>query len=176
MGICIKKRLNLRASKSINCDKNKKSFFKTLIFFSFLILVTTQSTESESTKKTQAVFLKQSKLSKIDKKILRMGLKKTNQIFDSKASWYGEYFHGRTTANMEIYNKDQITAAHKTLAINTYVLITNKLNNKKLIVRINDRGPYVEGRDIDLSEAAAKILGSHKKGVVPISYQILQKA
>lgn len=158
-----------------------QAIFKWLIACSFLIsFLSIQSIESESIKKTDA-HLKESalqgkKLSRIEKKLVRMGLRKTNRIVDSKASWYGEYFHGRTTANMEIFNKDLITAAHKTLPLNTYVLITNKLNNRKLIVRINDRGPYVDGRDIDLSEAASRILGSHGKGVVPITYEILAKA
>lgn len=138
------------------------------------------SIESESIKKTDShikeAALKGKKLSNIEKKLVRMGLRKTNRVVHSRASWYGEYFHGRTTANMEIFNKDLITAAHKTLPLNTYVLITNKLNQRKLIVRINDRGPYVNGRDIDLSEAASRILGSHGKGVVPISYEILAKA
>jgi rare lipoprotein A len=158
-----------------------QAIFKWLIACSFLVsFMSIQSIESESIKKTdrhiQRIALKDSNLSKIEKKLMNMGLKRTNRIIDSKASWYGEYFHGRTTANMEIYNKDLITAAHKTLPLNSYVLITNKLNNRKLIVRINDRGPYVDGRDIDLSEAASKILGSHSKGVVPITYEILAKA
>ena len=159
----------------------KETLFQCLLCFSVLVsFLSIQSIESESIKKTskhkQGIALKGSRLSDVEKKLLRMGLRKTNRVYHSKASWYGEYFHGRTTANMEIFNKNLITAAHKTLPINTYVLITNKLNNRKLIVRINDRGPYVEGRDIDLSEAAAKVLGSHSKGVVPISYEILAKA
>lgn len=159
----------------------KQEIFQCLLAFSVLLsFLSIQSIESESIKKTlkhkQGIALRDSTLTKTEKRLLRMGLRKTNRIFSSMASWYGEYFHGRTTANMEIFNKDLITAAHKTLPLNTYVLVTNKLNKKQLIVRINDRGPYVDGRDLDLSEAAAKIIGSHGKGIVPISYEILAKA
>lgn len=159
----------------------QKAIFKWLLACSFVVsFLSIQSIESESIKKTdghiKGIELQGKKLSHVEKKLRRMGLRRTNRIVNSKASWYGEYFHGRTTANMEIFNKNLITAAHKSLPLNTYVLITNKLNHRKLIVRINDRGPYVHGRDIDLSEAASKILGSHGKGVVPISYEILAKA
>jgi rare lipoprotein A (peptidoglycan hydrolase) len=158
---------------------SKTTLFKCLLCFSVIVsFFSIQSIESESIDRIGPFTLHKmdSKSHLIEKKLHRMGLKKTTRVFHSKASWYGEYFHGRTTANMEIFDKNLITAAHKTLPLNTYVLITNKLNNRQLIVRINDRGPYIEGRDIDLSEAAAKVLGSHKKGVVPITYQVLAKA
>ena len=76
-----------------------------------------------------------------------------------KASWYGKKFHGRKTANGEIYDMHAISAAHKTLPIGTYVSVYNLNNNKKIVVRINDRGPFVRGRIIDLSYAAAKKIG-----------------
>lgn len=114
-------------------------------------------------------------ISRIDKRIQRMGLARTGQEIVSKASWYGHDFHGRTTANMEIYNKDLLSVAHKTLPINTYILVTNLENNRQLILRVNDRGPYVDGRDLDLSEGAAKQIGSHNKGVIPVKYEILTK-
>lgn len=76
-----------------------------------------------------------------------------------KASWYGKKFHGRKTANGEIYDMYAISAAHKTLPIGTYVRVHNLLNNKKIVVRINDRGPFVRGRIIDLSYATAKKIG-----------------
>ena len=75
-----------------------------------------------------------------------------------KASWYGKKFHGRTTANGEIYNMYGKSAAHKTLPLGTYVRVTNLLNRKMIIVRVNDRGPFVKGRVIDLSYTAAKEL------------------
>ena len=145
-----------------------------------LTFMSISSIESESIKKTsihrQNIALRGSALSALDKKLLRMNLRKTNRVFRSKASWYGDYFHGRLTANGEIFNKNLITAAHKTLALNSYVLVTNLENKRQLIVRINDRGPYVHGRDIDLSEAAARVLGSQHKGIIPITYEILARA
>lgn len=82
-----------------------------------------------------------------------------------KASWYGPRFHGRTTANGEIYDQTAFTAAHKSLPFGTLLKITNPINNKTLIVRINDRGPYIPGRQLDLSKAAAEELGVIHSGV-----------
>jgi rare lipoprotein A len=76
-----------------------------------------------------------------------------------RASWYGMEFHGKKTANGEIYNMYDMTAAHKTLPFDTYVSVRNLKNNKTAIVRINDRGPFARGRIIDLSYSAAKKLG-----------------
>jgi rare lipoprotein A len=126
--------------------------------------------------KRENLALANSVLSGSEKKMLRMGLKRSHRVSYSKASWYGAYFHGRTTANMEIFNKNLLTAAHKTLPLNTYLLVTNLNNGKEVIVRVNDRGPYITGREIDLSEAAARHLGSHARGVVPIRYEILEQA
>lgn len=76
------------------------------------------------------------------------------------SSWYGHKFHNRKTANGERYNKTQFTAAHKTLPFGSIVRVTNLKNNKSVLVRINDRGPYVKKRIIDLSHRAAKELGA----------------
>ncbi len=80
------------------------------------------------------------------------------------ASWYGPGFHGRQAASGEIYNMFEYTAAHKLLPIGTYVLVTNLENRKQLVVKINDRGPFVDGRCLDLSYTAAKELGIYEKG------------
>ncbi|MEE8378681.1 MAG: septal ring lytic transglycosylase RlpA family protein [Candidatus Aminicenantaceae bacterium] len=90
------------------------------------------------------------------------------------ASWYGDDFHGKLTSNMEIYNMNDMTAAHKTLPFGTRVIVTNLNNHKTVTVRINDRGPFVEGRDIDLSYAAAKVLGMIGPGVVPVTIEIIR--
>jgi len=82
-----------------------------------------------------------------------------------KASWYGPRFHGRTTANGEIYDQTALTAAHKSLRFGTILKVTNPRNNKSVIVRINDRGPYIPGRQLDLSKAAAEELDVIKNGV-----------
>lgn len=90
-----------------------------------------------------------------------------------KASWYGVPFHGRRTANGEIYNMHTLTAAHKSLPFDSIVKVTNKINKESIIVRINDRGPYIKGRDIDLSYAAAKQLNMLGDGVVPVELEII---
>ncbi len=84
------------------------------------------------------------------------------------ASWYGAEFGNRPTANGEIFDPNGFTAAHKTLPFGTVLMIENPSTGKSVIVRINDRGPYITGRDIDLSRAAAKQLGMIKPGVVEI--------
>jgi peptidoglycan lytic transglycosylase len=78
---------------------------------------------------------------------------------DGVASWYGSEFHGRSTANGEIFDAEAITAAHPTLPLPSYVRVTNLSNGRSLIVRVNDRGPYAENRIIDVSKRAAYLLG-----------------
>lgn len=90
-------------------------------------------------------------------------------------SWYGKKFHGRTTANGEKYNMYEYTAAHKTLPFNTIVEVTNLRNNRKIKVRINDRGPYAKKRIIDLSYLAAKKLGYVAKGVAKLKVKVLYR-
>jgi len=93
-----------------------------------------------------------------------------------KASWYGKPFHGRLTANGERYSMYQMTAAHRTYAMNTIVKVTNLQNKKSVIVRINDRGPFYHTRDIDLSYAAARKLGMAKKGIERIKTEVIKAA
>ncbi len=80
------------------------------------------------------------------------------------ASWYGELFHGRRTANGEIYDMEALTAAHPTLPLPCYVRVTNRRNGRALVLRVNDRGPYADNREIDLSWAAASLLGIAEAG------------
>lgn len=89
----------------------------------------------------------------------------TRYIKQGIASWYGRRFHGRKTATGEIFDMYAMTAAHKTLPIPSYAQVTNLENNRSVIVRINDRGPYVGNRLLDLSYAAAKKLDMHKNGL-----------
>lgn len=84
------------------------------------------------------------------------------------ASWYGIPYHGRKTSNGETYNMDAMTAAHKTLPFNTYVKVVDEQSGRFTHVRINDRGPFVRGRIIDLSRAAARELGIFNKGVTQV--------
>ena len=88
------------------------------------------------------------------------------------ASWYGGKFHGRRTANGEVYNMNQLTAAHPTLPFNTWVEITNLRNGRTITLRINDRGPFIKGRVIDVSRRAAKKLGFINDGVARVGIRI----
>ncbi len=93
--------------------------------------------------------------------------------YDEKgiASWYGPTFHAKPTANGEIYNQDDLTAAHKTLPMPSWVEVTNLDNGRKLTVRINDRGPFVDGRIIDLSRRSAQLLGVDRPGLAKVRVQ-----
>jgi rare lipoprotein A len=95
---------------------------------------------------------------------------------DGSASWYGPYFHGRETANGEVYNMTDFTAAHRTLPLGTFVKVSNRQNGRSVVVRINDRGPYYDEdqRIMDLSERAAQVLGSDQLGVVPIEAVVME--
>ena len=93
-----------------------------------------------------------------------------------KASWYGPGFHGRKTANGEVYDQNSFTAAHKSLKFGTLLKITNLKNNKSVVIRINDRGPYINGRDLDLSKAAASELGMVRKGVAKLKVEEIKIA
>ena len=89
------------------------------------------------------------------------------------ASWYGPGFDGKLTANGEIYDQDLLTAAHKTLPMPSLVRVTNLVNGRSVVVRVNDRGPFAPGRIIDMSERGAKLLGFHNDGIVRVRVQIL---
>jgi len=89
------------------------------------------------------------------------------------ASWYGPDFHGKYTANGEVYNMNDMTAAHPTLPMPSIVRVTNLENGRSIVVRVNDRGPYIRGRIIDLSRRAAQLLGMIGKGTAKVRVQIL---
>ncbi len=91
------------------------------------------------------------------------------------ASWYGQKFHGRRTANGEIYNMNALTAAHKTLPMPVRVRVTNLGNGRSLVLRVNDRGPFVNGRIIDVSRRAAQLLGFKKKGTAKVRVTVLDQ-
>ncbi|MBD2079088.1 septal ring lytic transglycosylase RlpA family protein [Leptolyngbya sp. FACHB-17] len=103
-------------------------------------------------------------------------LAKTDHSIGGMASWYGPYFHGRQTANGEIFDQNELTAAHPTLPLGTFLKVTNRLNGKSVIVRINDRGPYFDNRVLDLSKRAARLLSSEERGVVPIEATVMESA
>lgn len=92
----------------------------------------------------------------------------------SLASWYGPGFHGRRTASGQIYDQNALTAAHKTLPFGTRVKVTNLNNGKSVTIVVNDDGPHVPGRVIDLSKGAAQRIGMLSAGVVPVRLQVLR--
>ncbi|PZO41705.1 MAG: hypothetical protein DCF19_09100 [Pseudanabaena frigida] len=97
----------------------------------------------------------------------------TSEQIDGVASWYGPYFQGRQTASGEQFEQQDFTAAHPSLPFDTYLKVTNQQNGRSVVVRINDRGPYVGDRNLDLSHAAAIALNSDEVGVVPITATVL---
>ncbi len=90
------------------------------------------------------------------------------------ASWYGDAFHGKLTANGETYNMEELTAAHPTLPLPSVARITNLKNGKSVIVRVNDRGPFSKNRVIDVSEKTADILGFKDRGTTEVKVELLR--
>ena len=89
------------------------------------------------------------------------------------ASWYGSAHQGRRTASGEVFDMNQLTAAHRTLPFGTRVLVTNRDTSQSAEVRINDRGPFVKGRILDVSYAAARLLGAVGPGTIPVRVRVL---
>lgn len=89
------------------------------------------------------------------------------------ASWYGRRHHGRRTASGEGYDMNQLTAAHRSLPFGTWVRVENLENGRTAKVRINDRGPVAEGRILDLSRAAAEVLGAKGPGIIPVRLRVI---
>lgn len=95
------------------------------------------------------------------------------QTQSGKASYYANSLAGRKTASGDVYRPKALTAAHKSLPFHTMVRVTNLENGKEIVVRINDRGPFVPGRIIDLSHAAAQQLGILRQGIAPVKIKVL---
>ena len=89
------------------------------------------------------------------------------------ASWYGAAHHGRRTASGEVFDMNRLTAAHRTLPFGTRLLVTNRDTSQSAEVRVNDRGPFVEGRILDVSYAAGRLLGAVGPGVIPVRVRVL---
>lgn len=105
---------------------------------------------------------------------VKSAVKTKTHKMEGTASYYGGFFHGRKTANGEIFNKHAYTAAHRTLPFGTYLLVTREKTGKQVIVRINDRGPYIDGRIIDLSQGSAKTLGMLHSGIAKVKLEKIQ--
>ena len=171
-------------NKLIYFCKNSRNIF----FITFLILIQgcTSSIEVAANLGKKYLIPKEEK-KRIQKPIYKIG-KKYNvggkyyypkkDLYYNKtgiASWYGPKFHGKLTANGEIYNQYALTAAHKTLPLPSAVKVTNLKNNKSIVLRINDRGPFVNDRIIDLSSKAADILDLKREGTGLVRVQILRE-
>ena len=165
------------------CKNSKNIFF---IIFLILIQGCTSSVEVAANLGKKYLIPKEEK-KRIQKPIYKIG-KKYNvggkyyypkkDLYYNKtgiASWYGPKFHGKLTANGEIYNQYALTAAHKTLPLPSAVKVTNLKNNKSIVLRINDRGPFVNDRIIDLSSKAADILDLKREGTGLVRVQILRE-
>jgi rare lipoprotein A (peptidoglycan hydrolase) len=109
---------------------------------------------------------------KVSVRLKKKGKGRNCEAKDGGASWYGPGFHGRKTANGEKFNQNAMTAAHKTIKFNSLVKVTYK--GKSVVVRINDAGPYIRGRVIDLSKAAAKEIGLIAAGHGPVKLEIIR--
>lgn len=116
---------------------------------------------------------------KIGQPYTAFGVSYTPQDYESfeeigTASWYGEDFHGKKTANGEIYNMGDLTAAHPTLPLPSLIKVTNLQNGKSQILRVNDRGPFAKNRVIDVSEKAAELLGFRGRGTTEVKVELLR--
>jgi rare lipoprotein A len=100
---------------------------------------------------------------------------KVAQTLEGKASYYANFFHGRKTSSGEIFDKNKYTAAHKTLPFGTKVRVVNQRNGRSVVVRINDRGPFIAGRVIDLSQIAARDIGLLSAGVANVKVHVLKQ-
>ena len=100
---------------------------------------------------------------------------KPGAVEKGEASWYGHPYHGRRTASGERYDMHQLTAAHRTLPFETWVMVTRRDDGRSVEVRINDRGPFIRGRVIDLSFAAARRIGLDVDGVAPVSVEVVSR-
>ncbi len=101
-------------------------------------------------------------------------INKSQKVFYGISSYYGQKFHGKLTANGEVFDMYGLTAAHKTLPLNTIIRVTNKANDNSLILRVNDRGPYVGNRILDCSYGAALKLDFLNQGTAEIKIEVIE--
>ena len=124
----------------------------------------TPAPEKQEVKKERSV--PETKIEKMESKGVQYGV----------ASWYGGEFHGRPTSSGEVYDMNQLTCAHNTLPLGTIVMVTNLENGRSVELKVNDRGPFVKERIVDVSYAAAQMLGMWAKGTAPVKVEVLNLA
>lgn len=145
-----------------------KSLTKMFLIFVMISLVGFTIVTSEQISSTESVIGEEPNPVNEEENLPNTSIVDYTKIGDMRASWYGPGFHGKITANGEVYDQMAYTAAHKKLKFGTLLKITNPRNNNSVIVRINDRGPYIGGRQLDLSKAAAMKLGMVRRGVAKL--------
>ena len=150
-----------------------KSLSKAIIISVMILLVGFTVVTNEASENTEPVKSEEVTSLSTNENITNTSIVNYEDIGTMRASWYGPKFHGKITANGEIFNQMAYTAASKVLKFGTLLKITNPRNNKSVIVRINDRGPYIAGRQLDLSKAAALSLGMMKRGVIKVEVEKL---
>ncbi len=146
-----------------------------ILFYTAIIIFTTFLNCSNSPryyKSDNTGFKKTSK--KVSKSGKENKSKGHRKIIKGISSFYAEDFHGKLTANGEVYDMYGLTAAHKTIPLNTICRVTNLENNKSLILRINDRGPYIKGRILDCSYGAAKKLDFINQGTTKVKIEVIE--
>jgi len=110
-----------------------------------------------------------------EQQVKERGVLRGETVFYGKASYYGPKFHGKKTASGEVFNMYALTAAHKTLPFGTRCRVTNLTNGKSVIVRINDRGPFIANRIIDLSYGAARALDALQDGIIEVKIEVIEE-
>ena len=146
---------------------------KFIIFNSFLIFIFFSNCTS-SPRYSRSYGLMNKNISKDSKKKGGGSKVRHRKIIKGISSFYAEDFHGKLTANGEVYDMYGLTAAHKTMPLNTICRVTNLENDKSLILRINDRGPYIKGRILDCSYGAAKKLDFINQGTTMVKIEVIE--
>jgi rare lipoprotein A len=126
-------------------------------------------------KEVKKEMMKEEKISP-DSKAAKIEKMESREVQYGVASWYGGEFHGRSTSSGEVYDMYQLTCAHNTLPLGTIVMVTNLENGRSLELKVNDRGPFVKERIIDVSYAAAQMLGMWGKGTAPVKVEVVSLA
>lgn len=152
-----------------------------LAFIAFIVCSAAWVAVQETRENREIVQANRASLVELDKKIDRLqatadrieSILSNSEVISGVASWYGPRFHGRQTASGAIFNQWEFTLAHKSLPLGTWVAITNEVNGKTAFGIVTDRGPYIPGRDFDVSLALARRLGFEGKGITHVTVRIL---
>ena len=147
---------------------------KKLIIFNSFLIFTLLSNCTSSPRYSRSNGLMNKNISKESKKKGGGSKVRHRKIIKGISSFYAEDFHGKLTANGEVYDMYGLTAAHKTMPLNTICRVTNLENDKSLILRINDRGPYIKGRILDCSYGAAKKLDFINQGTTMVKIEVIE--